>query len=188
MGEEYTEIDERIQRWMERQQMFFVSTAPMLGDGHVNCSPKGLDSLQVANPRQLVYADVGGSGIETVAHLKDNGRITIMMCAFSGPPRIYRFFGKGEVIEPHDERFSGLAQGFSQLPAIRNIIVIDVKKIMDSCGYGVPLYDFKKHRDSFDNYFRDKTDQQILQYRRDRNAKSLDGLIGLEVGKIADTD
>ena len=95
MGKEYQEIDERIPRWIERQRLFFVSTAPLAGDGRINCSPKGLDSLRVLGPRQLAYVDIGGSGIETVAHLKENGRIVIMMCAFDGPPKIFRFYGQG---------------------------------------------------------------------------------------------
>ena len=126
MGKEYTEIDERIQKWMGRQQMFFVSTAPSSQDGLVNCSPKGLDSLRVTGPMQVAYVDTGGSGIETVAHLKDNGRITLMMCAFDGPPKIFRFYGKGRVLEPHDGDFDDMLARFPAMPAARNIIVIDV--------------------------------------------------------------
>ena len=179
MGKEYTEIDERIQKWMGRQQMFFVSTAPSSADGLVNCSPKGLDSLRVIGPMQVAYVDTGGSGIETVAHLKDNGRITLMMCAFDGPPKIFRFYGKGRVLEPHDGDFDGMLSKFPAMPAARNIIVIDVERIIDSCGYGVPLYEFKQHRDSLPNYFSKQSEEDILKYRRDRNSESLDGLPGL---------
>ncbi len=179
MGKEYTEIDERIQKWMGRQQMFFVSTAPSSSDGLVNCSPKGLDSLRVTGPMQVAYVDTGGSGIETVAHLKDNGRITLMMCAFDGPPKIFRFYGKGRVLEPHDGGFDDMLSRFPTMPAARNIIVIDVERIIDSCGYGVPLYEFKQHRDSLPNYFSKQTEGDILNYRRDRNSESLDGLPGL---------
>lgn len=179
MGKEYTEIDERIQKWIARQHMFFVSTAPTDSKGLINCSPKGLDSLRVLGPRSIAYVDTGGSGIETVAHLRDNGRITLMMCAFDGPPKIFRFYGQGEAVEPHHEDFDGLLSKFPDMPAARNVIRISVDRIIDSCGYGVPLYDFKSHRDSLSNYFDKQTDEDIWAYRRDRNSESLDGLPGL---------
>ena len=184
MGKEYTEIDDGIQRWMARQHMYFVSTAPLQDDGRVNCSPKGLDSLAVLGPMRLAYVDVGGSGIETVAHLKENGRITIMLCSFDGPPKTFRFYGHGTVIEPHEAGFAELLANFPQQPSVRNIIAVDVDLIMDSCGYGVPLYEFKKQRSSFDNYLADKSEEFLLDYRRDRNATSLDGLKGLDVDRI----
>ena len=101
MGKEYQEIDEQIRRWLERQRLFFVATAPRADDGLINCSPKGMDSLRVTGPKQLTYADTGGSGIETVAHLVENGRIVVMLCAFEGPPKIFRVYGRGRVVEPH---------------------------------------------------------------------------------------
>ena len=179
MGKEYTAIDERIQKWIGRQHVFFVATAPGNSDGLVNCSPKGLDCLRVLGPRTMAYVDTGGSGIETVAHLKDNGRITLMLCAFDGPPKIFRFYGKGEAIEPHHEEFDTLLAEFPAMPAARNIIRIDVERIIDSCGYGVPLYEFKSHRDSLSNYFDKQSEDDIWAYRRDRNSESLDGLPGL---------
>lgn len=179
MGKEYTEIDDRLQQWIGRQQVFFVATAPLSADGLVNCSPKGLDSLRILGTNRLAYVDVGGSGIETVAHLKENGRIVIMMCAFDGPPKIFRFYGTGSVVEAHDDRFADLLAGFPKLPSARNIIDVAVERIFDSCGYGVPLYEFKKDRDSFTNYYGSKTDEEIAAYRRERNAASLDGLPGL---------
>jgi len=179
MGKEYTEIDERIQAWMARQHIFFVATAPTAADGLVNCSPKGLDSLRILGPHELAYADTGGSGIETVAHLKDNGRITLMLCAFDGPPKIFRFYGRGTVVEPHQRGFEDLLGQFPTLPAARNIVRIDVERILDSCGYGVPLYDFRQHRDSLLNYFREQSADEIVAYRRKRNSVSLDGLPGL---------
>ena len=110
MGKDYQEIDGAIRRWIEAQRLFFVSTAPRADDGRINCSPKGLDSLQVLGPRQIAYADIGGSGIETVAHLKENGRIVIMMCALDGPPKIFRFYGRGRSIESHEAEFEKLGQ------------------------------------------------------------------------------
>jgi hypothetical protein len=179
MGKEYTEIDERLQKWISRQKMFFVATAPDAADGLINCSPKGLDSLRVLGPNQLAYVDTGGSGIETVAHLKDNGRIVLMLCAFEGPPKIFRFYGHGTALEPHESTFDEVLANFPPMPAARNIILINVERIIDSCGYGVPLYDFKAHRDSLPNYFKNQPDEDILAYRRNRNDVSLDGLPGL---------
>ncbi len=179
MGKEFAEIDERIHNWIKRQKMFFVATAPLAADGLINCSPKGLDSLCVLGPKQLAYLDVGGSGIETVAHVRENRRIVIMMCAFDGPPKIFRFYGRGSVVEPQDGDFDGLLQRFPAQPSTRNIIVVDVECIRDSCGYGVPEYDFRRQRDSMHNWLESKTDEEMQAYRRDNNTDSLDGLPGL---------
>jgi hypothetical protein len=180
MGKEYQEIDESMQRWIERQRLFFVSTAPLAEEGHINCSPKGLDSLKVLGSRQLVYADTGGSGIETLAHLKENGRIVVMLCAFEGPPKIFRFYGNGRPIEPRHTDFKALAAMFPNAPEIRNLIVIDIDRIRDACGYGVPLYEFKSERDSLKNWCDSKSQQEMLEYRIENNTQSIDGLPGLD--------
>ena len=185
MGKEYEQIDEKIRGWIERQRLFFVSTAPLAPDAHINCSPKGLDCLRVLGPRKIAYADTGGSGIETVAHLKENGRIVIMFCAFEGPPKIYRFYGQGRSVEPHEPEFESLLPMFPGLPTIRNFIVVDVQNIRDSCGYGVPLYEFKGDRESLPNWVNAKSPDELLQYRIERNAESLDGLPGLDIDKIS---
>lgn len=187
MGKDYQEIDAGIQRWVERQKLFFVATAPREDDGLINCSPKGLDSLRVLGPRQIAYADTGGSGIETVAHLKQNGRIVLMLCAFEGPPKIFRFYGRGRSVEPHMSDFPRLAEHFDGLATIRNVVVIDVDRIRDSCGYGVPLYEFRSDRDSLANWANAKTDDELLDYRIDKNEKSLDGLAGLDTGPLKET-
>ena len=179
MGKDYQEIDERISAWIERQSLFFVSTAPLADDGLINCSPKGLDGLRVLGPKQLVYADVGGSGIETVAHLRENGRIVIMLCAFDGPPKIFRFYGRGRVVENGDEDFEAFAELFAHMSRVRNFIVVDVDRIRDSCGYGVPLYELKRERDSMANWSASKSDEELEAYRREKNRESLDGLPGL---------
>jgi len=180
MGKEYEEIDERLQRWIERQHVFFVSTAPLAKAGRINCSPKGLDGLRVLGPRQIAYVDIGGSGIETVAHLKENGRIVIMLCAFDGPPKIFRFYGHGRSVEPHHADFEALVPMFPNMPAIRNFIVVDIECIRDSCGYGVPEYEFKCERESLKNWCDSKTADELLEYRAEKNALSLDGLPGLD--------
>ena len=183
MGKEYTQIDERLQRWIDRQKIFFVATAPLSEDGLVNCSPKGLDTFRVLGPNEVAYLDLGGSGIETVAHLKENNRITLMMCAFEGPPKIYRFYGSGSVVEPHDDSFTGLLQKFPQQPTARNVIRIAVDRIIDSCGFGVPLYEYKAERASLINHYNKQSEGDILEYRKTRNSHSLDGLPGLENNK-----
>lgn len=188
MGKEFQEIDEHMQRWIERQRLFFVSTAPLADDGRINCSPKGLDGLRVLGHNQLAYADTGGSGIETVAHLKENGRIVIMLCAFEGPPKIFRFYGRGRPVEPHEKDFETLLPLFPDMPAIRNFVVVDIDCIRDSCGYGVPLYEFKKERESLRNWCNDKSEDELLEYRIERNARSLDDLPGLDVESIAQRD
>ena len=184
MGKDYQEIDDGIRRWIERQKMFFVATAPREDDGLVNCSPKGLDCLRILGPHCIAYADTGGSGIETVAHLKQNGRIVLMMCAFEGPPKIFRFYGTGRSVEPHMSEFGELAGKFGSMPTIRNLIVIDIDRIRDSCGYGVPLYEFRSQRDSLVNWANSKTEQELLDYRIEKNEKSLDGLAGLDTGPL----
>lgn len=184
MGKAYQEIDARIQRWVERQKLFFVATAPHADDGLINCSPKGMDALRIVDERTLAYGDIGGSGIETVAHLKENGRIVIMLCAFDGPPKIFRFYGRGRVLQPDDDGFAALAERFSHLPTIRNLIVVDVELIRDSCGYGVPFYDYRGERESLTNWVNAKTEQELEEYRRAKNAQSLDGLPGLTLDPI----
>lgn len=181
MGREYAEIDGPMRAWVEAQRVFFVSTAPRADDGRINCSPKGLDSLRILGPRQLAYGDTGGSGIETVAHLKENGRIVIMLCAFEGAPKILRFYGRGRVLEPRDEGFVALARHFSHLPALRNVVVIDVQCIRDACGYGVPKYSFVGERDTLHRWIASKSDDEMEEYRRKRNEVSLDGLPGLDL-------
>jgi hypothetical protein len=181
MGKEYQEIDPQIRGWVERQKLFFVATAPSGSDGLINCSPKGMDALRVLDEHTLIYGDVGGSGIETVAHLRDNGRIVIMLCAFDGPPKIFRFYGTGSVLEPGDPGFNEVATHFEHLPTIRNVIRIDVDRIRDSCGYGVPRYTYEAERDSLTNWASHKTEAELEEYRREKNLVSLDGLPGLRM-------
>jgi len=179
MGKEFKQIDANIQRWIERQHMFFVSTAPLDGNGLINCSPKGLDGLRVTGSRQLVYADVGGSGIETVAHLGQNGRIVIMLCAFEGPPKIMRFYGKGRSVESHHKEFEELKQQFEHLPTIRNFVVVDVTLIRDACGFGVPELRYHGERKAHQKWASNKSSEELIEYRKLKNTTSLDGLPGL---------
>ena len=188
MGKEYQEIDGSIRRWLGRQRLFFVATAPGGDSGLVNCSPKGMDALRVVDEHTMIYGDVGGSGIETVAHIRDNGRIVIMLCAFEGPPKIYRFYGAGSVLEPTDPGFDEFAGHFAHLPTIRNIVRIDVETIRDSCGYGVPMFQYQGERDSLTNWVKQKTEAELEQYRREKNLSSLDGLPGLRMSSAEQGD
>src|SRR3954453_14106855 len=145
MAREHDAIDERWRDWIARQPMFFVGTAPLTGDGHVNVSPKGPGgTLRVLDERTVAYLDVTGSGAETIAHLSENGRIVVMWCAFEGPPKILRLHGRGEGLTPGGARCGELLGrgSFEELgppEARRAVIVVDVERIADSCGYGVPL-------------------------------------------------
>lgn len=181
MGKSYEAIDDDIRAWVEKQKVFFVATAPRAEGGRINCSPKGLDALRILGPRQVAYGDTGGSGIETVAHLKENGRITIMVCALEGAPKIYRFYGVGRVVEPHHEDFASWAARFSSLPMLRNVIVVDVTCIRDACGFGVPRYSFVEDRDTLQKWREAKSEEEMVAYRRQKNSSSLDGLPGLDL-------
>ncbi len=180
MGKTYEVIDDSIRRWMEAQKMFFIGTAPLAGDGQVNLSPKGQDSLRILDEKTLAYLDFGGSGVETIAHVRENGRIVVMMCAFNGPPKIFRFHGSGEVLTPLDNGFDELHKLFD-MPGIgvRAIIRIHVNRIADSCGYGVPTYDFKDQRRSTQNYIEKTGTQTIREKQVANNMQSIDGLAGI---------
>lgn len=186
MGKVFDSIDAGLARWVSEQKMFFVATAPLGADGLVNCSPKGLDTLRITSPAELVWLDLGGSGIETVAHLKENGRIVIMLCAFEGKPRIVRFHGRGEVIERGHEHFAPLLGQFAPQPVCRAVVRVQVTRISDSCGWGVPLYDFRRQRDEIARAVAGLTREQLLAQAR-RNRNSIDGLAGLDVAALERT-
>lgn len=179
MGRTFSELAESHVAFITRQKMFFVGSAPLTGDGHVNLSPKGLDTFRILSPSRVMYADFTGSGVETIAHLRENGRMTIMFCAFDGPPNILRLYGRGRVVEPQDAEFAELASKLSGLPPMRAIIVLDVSRVSDSCGFGVPLYEFKGDREQMAAWCDRKGDEGIRTYQREKNARSIDGLPGL---------
>jgi hypothetical protein len=192
MANLYDGIDERLRGWIQRQALFFVGTAPLDEDGHVNVSPKGpIGSLRVLDEHTVAYLDVIGSGAETIAHLRENGRIVVMFCAFDGPPRILRLHGRGEALVPGDPRFAELLErcGFEE-PAIpesrRSIVLVDVTRVADSCGYGVPLMRFEGLRPhapkSAAKRLRTGGEESLAAYQREKNAHSLDGLPALDPG------
>lgn len=179
MGKIFNEITPDLQKWIEKQKMFFVATAPLSADLHINCSPKALDSLRILNSCTIAYQDLTGSGIETIAHIQENKRILLMFCAFTGPPKIVRLHGYGEAITPNHEDFEDLNSQFPHKRGTRAYVRIQLNRISDSCGYSVPLYEFVKDRDVLDKWVHAKTDEQLEEYRRAKNTKSIDGLQGL---------
>ena len=191
MSEIFQQIDERLTQWIAGQSMFFVGTAPLAGDGHINVSPKGpIDTLRVLDPRTVAYLDLIGSGAETIAHLRENARIVIMLCAFSGPPRILRLHGRGEPVLADDERFGALLErcGFHEpsVPESRRAIVhVEVVRVADSCGYGVPLLSYEGQRPHMDAWAEKKVrvggTQALRDYQQTKNATSIDGLPAVEI-------
>ncbi|MBP6507418.1 MAG: pyridoxamine 5'-phosphate oxidase family protein [Opitutaceae bacterium] len=179
MGKIFEEITTELGAWLQAQQMFVVATAPLGANGHVNCSPKGGDTFRILGPHEVAYADLTGSGIETVAHLRENGRIVLMFCAFTGAPKIVRLHGRGEVLEPGEAEFDALREKFPALVGLRTIIRIKVERVADSCGYAVPLYDFVQPRDVLDKLGEKLGPAGLADYRRRRNTASIDGLPGL---------
>lgn len=180
MGRVYDEIDERLAGFLTSQPVFFVATAPLAADGHVNLSPKGMQgSFAVTGPRKVAYLDLTGSGVETIAHLQENGRICMMFCAFAGPPRIVRVHGKGTPHLAGTNDFDDLVTRFPQHPGVRAVVEVDVDRISDSCGYAVPLMAYERDRDQLDEWADRRGPDGIVDYWAEKNASSLDGLPGL---------
>ncbi len=179
MGKVFESIEDHLAAWIGRQKMYFVATAPLGADGSINCSPKGGDSFRVLGPNEVAYQDLTGSGVETIAHLRENGRIVIMFCAFEGPAKIVRLHGRGRAVQPGDSRFAELAAQFPSHLGTRAFIVVDVERISDSCGYAVPLYDYQGDRDVLDKWCDGKGAEGLEDYRRANNAVSIDGLPGI---------
>lgn len=180
MAKVYPAIDETISSWIQQQHIFFVGTAPLSAEGLVNCSPKGLNSFAILGPQTVAYLDLTGSGVETIAHLKENGRIVLMFCAFEGPAKIVRLHGHGTVIEQDHPDFAGLRNHFPEMPGVRSIIRVEVERVSDSCGYGVPLYEYQRDRQTLTKYWENKGEEGTLAYHLDRNQHSLDGLPALK--------
>ena len=180
MGKLYKSLDERLIDFIERQHVFFVGTAPRSPEGHLNISPKGLDTFRILGPTTVAYLDLTGSGIETVAHLRENGRMTIMFCAFEGPPLILRLYGRGRVVEPGDAEWEELLAGFPRQPGERSVVILEIDRIADSCGFAVPVYEYRHERTQLTDYARRKGAKGLERYKAEKNRKSIDGLDGLE--------
>ena len=196
MGKLYPALDEQLRKFIVSQSVFFVGTAPCLGPdgegGHVNVSPKGYqDTFAVLGPLRVAYLDLTGSGAETIAHLRQNGRITIMFCSFDRTARIVRLYGRGRVVLPGQPEWDELAVSFRRLSpealaaddapgGERSIIVVDLDRVADSCGYAVPVMELKGERDVLDRYNARKTEAELAAYRVDKNTVSIDGLPALD--------
>jgi hypothetical protein len=188
MGTVLPEITDAVSAWFAKQHLFFVATAPSGEDGHVNLSPKGArESFAVLGPHEVAYVDLYGSGVETVAHLKQNGRVVLMFCAFEGPPKIVRLHGRGEVVEQADPRFGRLFAHFTipdhVMPTVRSVIRIDVERIADSCGFVVPEMTYVRDREQLfkgaATLIRKQGPDAIRDYCDVNNARSIDGLPAL---------
>ena len=180
MGKIYSTIDDAVRKFIEAQPLFFVGSAPLDPGGHVNVSPKGLDTLRVLGPLSIAYLDLTGSGIETVSHIKENGRIVLMFCAFQGAPKIFRLYGRGRVIEPEQTEFSDLAPHFPKYEGRRAIILVEVSRISDSCGYGVPLLHYESDRSQLSGWAHKLGPEGLKTYRQEKNRQSIDHIPGLE--------
>jgi hypothetical protein len=169
-------IDERTRRFIGEQKMFFTASAPLAADGRVNLSPKGIDTFRVLDERTVCYLDLTGSGNETAAHVAENGRLTIMFCSFSGAPLILRLYGRGAVVSRNSEKWKDLAGLFEDYPGVRQIIVLHVESLQTSCGFGVPLYDFREERSQLIEWAERKGADGIKAYQHEKNSVSIDGL------------
>ncbi len=176
MANLYDFITDDLRAFIAAQQMFFVASAPLDADGHVNMSPKGLDCLRVLSPDTVAYLDLTGSGNETSAHLRENGRITLMFCAFAGPPSILRLYGRGDTVLPDDARWAELRLLFGDYPGVRQIVVAHIHRVQTSCGFAVPNYTYIGQRDTLIRWADAKGEDGLATYQRERNAYSIDGL------------
>lgn len=176
MGKMFDSMLPEHEAFIRRQHLFFVGSAPLSAEGHVNLSPKGYDSLRILSPNEVAYLDLTGSGNETAAHLEENGRITIMFAAFEGQPSILRLYGKGQVILPGSADWERLEGLFPKLSGARQIVLVSVYGVQTSCGYGVPLFSYDGDRETLVKWAETKGSSGLEEYRRQKNAVSLDGL------------
>ncbi|MBW4673487.1 MAG: pyridoxamine 5'-phosphate oxidase family protein [Desmonostoc geniculatum HA4340-LM1] len=169
-------ITEELQGFIAAQHLFFVGSAPLSSTGHINLSPKGLDCFRILSPNRVGYIDLTGSSNETSAHLEENGRITFMFCAFEEPPCILRLYGQGNTILPTSPDWNSLYYVFPEIPGTRQIIVADIQEVQTSCGFGVPLYEYRGQRQTLVNWASKKGEQGVREYQQQKNLVSLDGL------------
>ena len=181
MGKTYSAIDDATRQFIEAQPLFFVGSAPLDSNGHVNVSPKGLDTLRILGPTTLAYVDLTGSGIETVSHVKENGRIVFLFCNFQGPPKILRLYGQGRAIEPGQPEFLPLANRLPAHEGIRAIILAEVSRIADSCGFGVPLLKYEGQRSQLPIWSQKLGPAGLKKYRQEKNRSSIDRIPGLDL-------
>jgi hypothetical protein len=176
MAKFYETITDDIREFINKQHMFFVATAPLSAEGHINLSPKGLDVFRVLSPNRVAYLDMTGSGNETSAHLLENKRITFMLCSFEGAPNILRLYGTGYTVLPDTPEWDALIGSFTLYTGVRQIIVADITLAQTSCGYAVPLYEYEGDRDTLTRYWENRGDEWKMNYQHEKNACSLDKL------------
>ena len=174
MAKFYTTITKRLQKFIEKQKIFFVATAP--SNGRINLSPKGMDSFRVINENKVLWLNVTGSGNETAAHLLENNRITIMFCSFEGAPNILRLYGKGTEIKPNDNDWKNVISLFPETPGTRQVFEIDVESAQTSCGMSIPFFEYQGERNELNDWAKEKGREEIEQYWKDKNQTSIDGL------------
>jgi hypothetical protein len=176
MAKVHDHITDALRAFIEAQRLFFVASAPLSAAGHVNLSPKGTDCFRVLSPSRVGYMDLIGSGNETAAHTLENGRITLMFCAFDGPPNILRLYGRGRAVRPGDADWDALAAHFPVYPSTRHLIVADIDRVQTSCGFGVPLFEYRGEREQHFKWAATKGPDGLADYQREKNVVSLDGL------------
>jgi Pyridoxamine 5'-phosphate oxidase len=176
MAKLFDSITPELARFLAAQPLFFVATAPLAASGHVNLSPKGLDTFRVLAADRVAYLDLTGSGNETAAHLLENGRITFLFCSFGGDPKILRLYGRGRVVTPGMEEWAELAGAFPEYPGVRQVVVAEIEMAQTSCGFGVPAMELAGQRETLLRWAEAKGPEGLEKYRREKNARSLDGL------------
>ena len=179
MGDVLEALDDKLIDWIGEQHVFFVATAPTDG-GHINLSPKGHDALRVLDQRTVAYLDLTGSGAETIAHTRENGRMTIMLCAFEGPPRILRLYGQGRAHPVGSPRYEEVVGRFEPIVGARSIIELAIERVHTSCGYSIPFMDYRDERPTLQQWAARKGDEGLQEYWAEKNAESIDGLPALD--------
>jgi hypothetical protein len=187
VGKVRSALDDVAVQFIQAQHVFFVASAPLVANGHVNLSPKGQDTFRILTPTAVAYLDFNGSGVETISHLKENGRIVLMFCAFQGPPNIFRLYGHGRSVEPHEPEFAALAANFPSCEAVRSIILVELTRVTDSCGYGVPFFKYEGEREQLSAWARKRGPEGLKAYRQQKNRSSIDGLPGLSESSLPET-
>jgi hypothetical protein len=174
MAKFYTELNDGLRQFIAAQRVFFNASAP--NDGRINVSPKGLDTFRILSDKQVAYLDLTGSENETAAHVAENGRLTLMFCSFEDKPSIVRLYGKARVVGPRDTQWQELHPRFPTIPGERQIVVLDIESIMTTCGFAVPLFEFKGQRTLLPDWSCKMGEERLTQYRHERNQRSIDGL------------
>lgn len=191
MGKFYDHIPDDQQKFIGEQHIFFVASAPLSAEAHVNVSPKGMDCFRVLGPNRVAYLDLTGSGNETSAHLAENGRITFMFCAFTGAPNILRLYGEGTTVLPNSAAWDELAALFPEYAGTRQIITAEIHKVQTSCGFAVPFMDYQRERESLVKWAETQGEEKMETYRATKNVKSVDGLpaplaAGVKANEVAE--